>query len=203
MADSVTMTSKLVGTIGVSTIAGSATSTKTLYTSGGSTGVDLVQQTLSSTCTTGTFHPIGTEFDMGDVWKTDGHAVQLKNTYATSAVTTHCVAIFISTGLTVASGSLVVGNYYLATGGTLINNGVTWQSGEIMTAAHVDHTGTGTATLLVMVAKMWPGDFFGPIRRGAFTAAGEGALYHCLWGSASELTCPIELCAVEVGEPTA
>jgi len=204
MADSVTFTSKLAATIGSTTIAGAATSTKTLdSTSALVPGVDVTQQTLTSLCTAATFHSIWTELDMGDVWKTSSHGIQLRNT---STSTTHepCIMVAARSGHMIITTELVIGQSYLVAGGALTNNGVVWQIGEVLIAAHADFTGAGaTAELLIPIGIMFPGDPLGPIRRKAFTAAGYGALGHYIFGSAATLTCPLEISAAEVGDPTA
>ena len=107
--------------------------------------------------------------------------------------------------MTVASGAIVANAWYLVSGGTLTHDSIAYAVGEVFLGTAVaTFSGAGAgANLIVEVGRMFPGDHLGPIRRGAYTPAGVGALYHWVSNSTADLTCPFEVCAAECDDPTA
>jgi hypothetical protein len=185
MADAVTFTGKLAATLGSTTV-GNTTSSASLDIG---TANDCVCGTIDSTTTPA-------ELDLSTVAKTGEHAICIRNDSTATAPSGKVT--FAIRSVSVASGSIVSGSYYLVTGNTVTYDAVTYAIGDLVTGtATTTHTGSGVLYLLVPLAIAYPGDIVGPLRREAFTAAGYGAIYH--WISSD--TAKLERCAAETGTP--
>ena len=183
--DAVTLTGKLASTLG--DVTSSNTSGTGVSVSLG-TANDNAMGTLDATTTPA-------ELNLGNVSCTAGYAVCCVNKDASVAPGSY-IRFAVRT-VTVASGSIVAGSYYLVINNTVTYDAVTYAVGAVVTGtATTTHTGSGALVLLVPIGIAYAGEPFGPIRREGHTATAQGAIYY--W---SDGAIKMERCASEVGNP--